>query len=356
MELKIASFNCENLFERAKALNISDNTAGDVILNDIAEFQKELEKTTYNKDTLLSKYKKVKDYVTVSEERGKLFKRRGFGIVGIKANGKGDWEGSILFKKARFSETSRKNTAKVVKELKADILGTIEIENRPVLNNFNGSLLNYRYPYTMAIDGNDRRGIDVGVMSKYPFKEIYSHIYDKNNNNKKIFSRDCLEIVFDINGTDIVLLINHLKSKGYGSTVKNDARRKLQADRIREIIEDKYNLEVDNVVVLGDLNDNPVRNPLNHLLNTPNLYDVLDVGSVNANQRWTYHFRGKFDQIDYILVSKPLKEKLVSSGVERRGMFGLKELTNGAEKSYSSVTHPSNAGSDHGAVWAKFDI
>ena len=88
--VKIASFNFENLFERSIALNFKDQSAGNKILQDVADFQAEIEKASYDYDTMLRKYLKVKDYVTISEERGKLFKRYRYRIVGLKAFGRND--------------------------------------------------------------------------------------------------------------------------------------------------------------------------------------------------------------------------------------------------------------------------
>lgn len=92
------------------------------------------------------------------------------------------------------------------------------------------------------------------------------------------------------------------------------------------------------------------------------LYDVLELQYPHhPKKRWTYHYRGRFEQIDYVLVSKPLKEKFIKAGVERRGMYDLDGLTSGNpdiddETQFDSVTHWTNAGSDHGAVWADFRL
>ena len=70
----------------------------------------------------------------------------------------------------------------------------------------------------------------------------------------------------------------------------------------------------------------------------------------------TLIFFKKKIQIDFILVSKPLKDLFVDAGVERRGMSELDTLSNGAEKRFDTVTAVSNAASDHAAVWADFNI
>jgi len=59
--------------------------------------------------------------------------------------------------------------------------------------------------------------------------------------------------------------------------------------------------------VAGDFNDAPTSQPLAGLLATPNLFDVLSSNKLNG-ARWTY--QDAKDQIDYLLVSKALNDKL----------------------------------------------
>ena len=47
-QLRIATFNCENLFSRAKALNIQDKAATSDILDGVAKLQKILKQATYS--------------------------------------------------------------------------------------------------------------------------------------------------------------------------------------------------------------------------------------------------------------------------------------------------------------------
>jgi hypothetical protein len=86
-----------------------------------------------------------------------------------------------------------------------------------------------------------------------------------------------------------------------------------------------------------------------------NLFDVLTLQFPNPADRWTYHYT-KNDQIDYLLVSKPLRDALSGAGVERRGIFDVDKYTAGATKAWPSVDSVRNAASDHGAGWADFNI
>jgi len=363
---RIGSFNVQNLFQRAKALNFQNHSTVDQILVKINEFQDLLAKTLYtesDKQEIVRMYTgELSGYIEVRENRGKLFLRKGQKIIGVKANGKGDdWDGEVAFRPDSFKELTRENTAQVIKDIHADILCIVEAEDRPTLKSFDAQLLGSRYPYDLLIDGNDQRGIDVGLYSKYPFGTLRTHMFDKDGKTV-IFSRDCLEAeVFLPGQQSLHVLCNHFKSRGYDADNTADKKRERQATAVAKILE-SYDLEKDWVVVAGDFNDNPGSAPLQPLLAVPGLHDVLGLQfKDDPVQRWTYHY-DKFEQIDFILVSAPLKDRFRKAGVERRGIYNLKAMTMAAnakvpiEEEYTSVKKWADAASDHGAVWAEFAL
>lgn len=364
MTLRIATFNVENLFGRAKVFTQSANLqVGDTLLSLIDDFRELLayeNYTTARKNRMLDLYNNhLKDYITIREDRRKLWKRSGWAIVGVGATGSGAWDGGIEFKRAHWSDLARENTARVIKDTKADILCVVEAEDRPSLKQFDTHLMGSRYKYEMLIDGNDQRGIDVGLYSKREIGGVWTHIFDKSA-GKQVFSRDCLEVEVDLNGKPLYIMCNHFKSKGYDDGTA-DTKRRRQATRVNEIL-DKYRLTKDLVVIAGDLNDTPDSSPLKPLMDTYGLYDVLDLQyGDDMSLRWTYHYKD-FEQIDYLLVSRPLKNAMTEAGVIRQGIYGLGSMTSApnsgvsAESEYGTVTHWTNQASDHGAVWAAFDL
>jgi endonuclease/exonuclease/phosphatase family metal-dependent hydrolase len=208
----------------------------------------------------------------------------------------------------------------------------------------------------MLIDGNDQRGIDVGLYSKLEVGRVRTNIFD-GPSRSRTFSRDCLEVeVKTVEGRRIFLLINHLKSKWGRDQVGSDQRRERQARRVAQILDERYDLENELVVVAGDLNDRPDRQPVRPLLQKPHLHDVLKLEyPIDPDKRWTYHYEHN-EQIDYILVSDKLKDSFREAGVWRRGIAKVDEYSNGETLPYDTVTTWRNAASDHGAVWATFDI
>ena len=196
----------------------------------------------------------------------------------------------------------------------------------------------------------------MGLYSKRPIGGVWTHMYDKIGNSR-IFSRDCLEVqVFLDEDTPLYILCNHFKSKGYGSTPVSNAKRRRQAERVAEILNSDYDLNNDLVVVAGDLNDTADSDPLSTLMGVNGLKDVLEIQFPSQPaRRWTYHYTSN-EQIDFMLVSKPLQDALMEAGVERRGIYDLSTFSGGTEQSFDTVTSKANQASDHGAVWADFDL
>ncbi len=302
------------------------------------------------------------DNFMVNQVRGQLYTNPSTGVINIKAEGRDDWLGWVEPVREVLSSAAIHNTARVLNAVDADIFCLVEVEDRITLERFHQEVLvqegfmvqpNRRYKYNMLIDGNDERGIDVGVFSRYPISTVCSHIKDTFKSGGKeypIFSRDCLEVRVDVTAQNPVwVFANHFKSKGYGSQQSSNAKRKKQTTRVKEILQG-YDLATQNIVVAGDFNDTPASAPLEPLLALENLHDVLQ--KLPPGERGTYK-DGK--QIDYLLVSTPLWEKITQVGVERRGIFRKSKLGKPQEM-FVEITGLSSQASDHGAIWAEFEV
>lgn len=355
MAFKIATFNVENLFSRPKLMNFSNNETGSDRLAQVGELQRLLAQTSYapDKARIEALYTELAPYIELNVQRAKgsssLFRGSQAKGYTLTAKGCGDWHGFIELKRESFTKLQVDMTARVIRDLDPDVLSVIEVEDRIALDRFNAEVVKRAgLTYAMAVDGNDPRGIDVGLLSKHPLGRMRSNCFDRKG-SARIFSRDCLEVEIQPAGKPAVhVLINHFKSKGYGNPADSDQRRKLQAERVAAILAERYDLATDHVAVLGDLNDTPAGAPLQPLLAVPDLTDVLT--TLPPDQRWTYKYKGQFNQIDFLLVSKPLKARLTGAGVFRKGMEA-----GGADR-YPDVTSWDTAASDHGAVWATFDL
>ncbi len=208
-----------------------------------------------------------------------------------------------------------------------------EIESLPALRRFNKDFLGGHYQHAVLIDGHDPRNIDVGVLSTFPITDLKTHIDEVTTGpGKWLFSRDCLEVTFDVAGTPLYVFVNHLKSqlaKTPQERVAAAARRKVQASRVAAIIQGRFGnaWQNTNLVVVGDFNDQPT---------SPYVQPLLALGMTNvvdrlpADERWTHFWDKKnlVSQLDYILVTPKLSAASQKPPyVERRGLVKKQNMS-----------------------------
>lgn len=357
--VRLSTFNVQNLFDRPAVLNLKNPDRITELLAKIAELQNLIDQTSYSaadKAGILALDNELSQYIEIQEDVGKLFTGRGPNRR-VTASGRGSWMGGIQFRRSNFSGEQRINTAAMIKHIDADILCLVEVEGNQALRSFNSELLGRRYKQHLAIDSpNDPRGIDLGIYMKNSILgKIRCNAFDQRGTSR-IWSRDCLEVECTLpSGESLFLLLNHFKSK-MNNDAAADARRKGQAKRVVEILDERYKGKVDYYAVVGDLNDTPDSDPLKPIADTNLVEDVFDVVSHPANDRWTYFFRGSFNQIDYILVSPKLAQKVQSVKVLREGMPIAVDKPELGITPLPGVAGHSTAASDHAAIAVNFNL
>jgi endonuclease/exonuclease/phosphatase family metal-dependent hydrolase len=370
--MRLAVYNVENLFDRAKAMNFASWEEGRPVLEAFAALNGLLGQITYSsadKDRMAElmallglENSDTGPFVILRRNRGGLLKRPKTGGVTITADGRSDWVGSLELRDEPLNEHAMRNTARVMNDITADVLGVVEAESRPVLAAFNSEIIpalgGKAFRHVMVIDGNDERGIDVGLMCRegFPIGMMRSHVDDRMPNEQPIFSRDCPEFeVTTPKGARLLIMVNHLKSKGYGEKDSSDARRKAQADQIAKIYDQRISSGIDYVAVIGDLNDTPGSGPLRPLLEGCTLKDIFEHPAFNnGGYPGTYGLCNADNKIDYILLSPKLFERIVAGGVFRKGMWpGSKPKR---WEVYSELTRKEDAASDHAALWVDLDV
>jgi endonuclease/exonuclease/phosphatase family metal-dependent hydrolase len=370
--MKIAAFNVENLFERARAFNVDDDAAIRAILDAVAELNGLFEAPAYEEATkarmlaLLEQLDLLTSdqarYVILRRNRGRLLKRpQNGGPVTIVAEGRGDWIGWVELRTEPVNEIAIANTGRVIRDVDADILAVIEAENRVALKRFSEIVLaevgGQPYDEVMVIDGNDDRGIDVGVMTKrgYRIGPMQSHVHDRLPGGDPIFSRDCPEYAITApNGELIWVLPNHLKSKFGGDNAAARAKRQAQAERVAAIYQALRARGEDKVVVLGDLNDVPASPPLQPLLAATDLKDVSTHPSFDTGPfagKGTFGLGNDNQKIDYLLLSPALFARITKAGLFRMGAWPGKRPPRWPV--YDELTREVHVASDHHVIWAE---
>ncbi len=223
-------------------------------------------------------------------------------------------------------------------ELDGDIIALAEVGGTESLSNFALYFLKNLYK-PMIIEGNSDRGIDVGflVKAELPYRYLLNSNksrrlkvdLDQADNDKPLyFSRDLLELRVFREGEkkpEFILLTTHLKSKWdrVGDDPGGRKRRRLEANTLAEIVGELAN-ETNNetpLIVCGDLNGCVRKDHLeaefHELMNTTELRDIFDILEVPLSETATqvqfkHSHQRELVQIDHILVSKHLDDKLVA--------------------------------------------
>lgn len=372
--MKVAAFNVENLFDRAKAFDQQEAQAQNII-GQTTELNQIFEKVSYsNTDkarilqiiSLLGLERSDKGPMVILRKiRGAILKRRrNPRRVEVVANGRADWIGWVELRTGPVNEIAVQNTGRVIRDVAADILGVIEAEDRVSLKMFSEIILDAvggtAYEEVMLIDGNDDRGIDVGVMTTngYKIKGVTSHIYDLNASGRPIFSRDCPEYNIETpTGAVITVLVNHFKSKFGGNNAASRRRREDQATRTAGIYEELIANGQPNVIVLGDLNDTPNSAELAPLLQNTDLQDVTDHPNFDSGEFdgvGTYGLGNDSQKIDYLLLSPTLFDLVTSAGLFREGAWPGVQPPRWTV--YPELTEKIHVASDHHVIWADINI
>ena len=370
--MRIASFNVENLFDRAKALTQESWAQGRPVLDKHARINKLLNRPVYrpvDKERIaqllaelgLERSDDGGEFVRLRQNRGRLLRRPRAGGLEIVADGRAGWIGWVELKTAPVNELAMRHTAMVMRDVEPDVLAVVEADNRVALKTFSAIVLEAvgatAFRHVMLIDGNDDRGIDVGVMTRedYDIVGIRSHVDDVDDDGV-VFSRDSPEYTITTPaGGRLVLLVNHLKSKGYGGAAESNRKRERQAARVKEIYERLVAAGEENVAVVGDFNDTPDSKPLAPLLDQTDLRDIsahqLFVGDGRPG---TYANGTKSQKIDYVLLSPALFGRVTGGGVFRKGVWGGVHGT--LFPHFPTMTRAVHAASDHAAVYADLDL
>jgi len=361
--MRLATFNVENLFRRPVVLDQPSWADGREQVNDYNKFNGIISKASYSGTDkkcivdFLDRYEMADrrigagDPFQLNEVRGKLFKvPKGKTKPEIIADGHGDWDGWLELRRHNVNHVAIENTARVVEELSADVVAVVEAEDRIALQRFHDGYLVPRgvgFMYNMLIDGNDKCGIDVGLYSKQPIRSIHSNI-GLGLPGERTFSRDCAEFGIETPAGDTIwVLVNHFKSKGYGSASSSNARREKQAEAVAEIYRNR--VAHNPKVAVG-------RRPQRHARQRTagaagqqtDLEDVMSHPrylSGNDRRPGTYGSGAKSNKIDYLLLSPALWTTVSAVGVERRGVWASPTFPHFPEIAGAV------AASDHAAVW-----
>ena len=296
MALKVATFNLENLFERPAAMSDEHEADGQKAIEDHALANSIIKRDVYSDSDKAALVRLSKKYgwhklnppknalVLFQKIRGKLFQTPQGGDLTVVADGRADWTGWFELRKQDVKWLATFNTGRVIAETRPDILILIEVESRPTFRRFNEQVLaaefGFSYPHYMVIDGNDDRGIDVGIASKFPIETARSHVDDPIERERSDFRKRCFRAIapsmmFCCPATEGLLYWPTISSPSATATMRprSGAARPSPSGLTR--LPRSALARSGFVLICGDLNDTPDSDPIGHIF-AGGFKDVID--------------------------------------------------------------------------------
>ena len=219
-----------------------------------------------------------------------------------------DWNTNVVLNKIQ-------NVSRVIREAdqgkSPDIIVFQEVENINVLRKLiDIGLDNEGYRELVLVEGPDRRGIDVAIISKLPLvDDVKYHDIDLTEayppGQKIKLTRGILEATFNFKGKVIKVLANH-----WPSQANKDITRVIAANKLMEVTK-KSDVPV---IAAGDFNteEKDKVNPIKEIItNSENDFYFVDVEEKffdeyddGTSHRGTHYYRKKWSSLDKIFVPK----------------------------------------------------
>lgn len=194
----------------------------------------------------------------------------------------------------------------VLSKLHPDIAILEEIENENVTDAIAKKLGGY--PDRDTTQGNDPRGIDIAILSRFPIDKVVSHKDEffspsTDPTTTFVYARDVLEVHLTINGRHVVLMGVHFKAKGDATS---QLKRLAEAEHTRKLaLQMGYNDSTAAVVVLGDFNSTPDSAPMKALVGSPPAQYATVGDLLPAAQRYSTIYSGQHELIDNQVMNAP---------------------------------------------------
>ncbi len=192
--------------------------------------------------------------------------------------------------------------------------GFCEVENNKVLDDLisNEQIKDGKYAY-VHYDSPDSRGIDNALIYRKNILEVISSDAIKvtlNNPNDR--TRDILYVKAKFKQSDknVHIFVNHWPSRRSGQ-LESEEKRIVAATVLREQV-DAIQKDEQNpaIIIMGDFNDTPKDRSIAEVLNACPVVSDCFLKNLNytyaENRQGSYNFRGDWQALDQLIVSKSL--------------------------------------------------
>ncbi|MCU4176939.1 endonuclease/exonuclease/phosphatase family protein [Carboxylicivirga sp. N1Y90] len=240
--------------------------------------------------------------------------------------GSNKWTGERYWRKISMM-------ADVISDIGADegigapaVVGLCEMENRMVIEDLVNDPKLKPYNYQIVhYDSPDERGVDVCMIYQPKYFQVTNSkslplIIYKEEVDERLYTRDQLLVSGIFDGEPMHFIVNHWPSRS-GGEMRSRPMRNEAAKLSRSIIDSiQAKDKKAKVILMGDLNDDPINESVAVHLNAvgdkdelgkENLFNTMDV--LYRNGIGTLAYRDKWNLFDQIIVTPSLVGKKYSS-------------------------------------------
>ena len=241
------------------------------------------------------------------------------------------------------------NMAKVIAEIGSDesknspvIIGVAEIQNSTVLRDLiSTTALKAKNYEIIHYDSPDLRGIDVGFLYQPRYFTPIHHekfelkIWDPSG--FRIYTRDQLLVSGFLDNELIHIIVNHWPSRRGGEEKSRPTREKAAYLNLQIIEKIKLTDPNPKVIIMGDLNDDPINASLKNVLKTKSKKSKVSEGAIYnpmeelfSKGQNTLVYNDNLNLFDQVLVTSPLisaKKDFSTFKMYKGGIFNPSYLT-----------------------------
>jgi predicted extracellular nuclease len=195
-----------------------------------------------------------------------------------------------------------------------DVLGVCEIENKSVLFDLASAIKVSTFDI-VHFDSKDERGADVALLfNKHKLKLLeskkFTPVFKQDTSD---YTRDVLWVKLLImkSSDTLQFVVCHFPSRREGQ-VKSEPKRIEVAKLCKKIISEKCNLETQNLIVMGDFNDEPKDKSLSHFIGAGDVSLQPQAKLVNLmfpfyqDKIGSYRYKDNWNILDQFLISSHL--------------------------------------------------
>lgn len=205
------------------------------------------------------------------------------------------------------------------------VIGLSEIENRSVLEDLAAHPLLAPAAYRIIhFDSPDLRGIDVGLLYQPRYFEpsgaVSAELPLYDDDGSRIYTRDQLVVSGQFDGNEMHFIVNHWPSRSGGEEASR-LRRNAAAALTRSLTDSILSINPEaKIIIMGDLNDDPVNESVKDILRAGDSVDDLGPGDLFncmfpmfKKGAGSLAYNGVWNLFDQIIVSQGLLENDYSS-------------------------------------------